>query len=184
MNITFDENEARRAISVLKPNGELFEIRFIPTTKNRYEIYSGYFTNADTLISELRKFAPRETGNLYFTLNEINQACYSRTQRDRFIRTSGSTSDNDIVGYQWLMIDFDPERPSDISASNDELEHAHLKAIAVYRYLAENGFTEPIAAISGNGYHLLYRINLAITGERRELVKRTLETLDFLLSDT
>ena len=184
MNFTFDENEVRRAIIVLKPDGELFEIRFIPTTKNRYEIYSGYFTSADTLISELRKFTPRETGNLYFTLNEINQACYSRTQRDRFIKTNGSTSDNDIVGYQWLMIDFDPERPSDTSSSANELEAAHLKAIAVYRYLAENGFTEPIVAISGNGYHLLYPINLAATDERRELVKRVLETLDFLFSDT
>ena len=184
MKFIFDEQEIRKAVAVLKPNGELFEIRYIPTTKNRYEIYSGYFTNADTLISELSHFEPRERGNLYFTLNKINQACYSRTQRDRFIKTSGSTSDSDIVGYQWLMIDFDPERPSDTSASNDELEAAHHKAIAVYRYLAENGFTEPIVAISGNGYHLLYRINLAATDERRELVKRVLETLDFLFSDT
>ena len=184
MKFIFDEQEIRKAVAVLKPNGELFEIRYIPTTKNRYEIYSGYFTNADTLISELSRFEPRERGNLYFTLNKINQACYSRTQRDRFIKTSGSTSDSDIVGYQWLMIDFDPERPSDTSASNDELEAAHHKAIAVYRYLANNGFTEPIVAISGNGYHLLYRINLAATDERRELVKRVLETLDFLFSDT
>ena len=184
MRFVFDEQEIRKAVAVLKPNGELFEIRYIPTTKNRYEIYSGYFTSADTLINELSRFEPREQGNLYFTLNKINQACYSRTQRDRFIKTSGSTSDNDIVGYQWLMIDFDPERPSDTSSSNDELEAAHHKAISVYRYLAENGFSEPLVAISGNGYHLLYRINLAVTDERRELVKRVLETLDFLFSDT
>ena len=47
----FDENEVRKTISVLKPDGQLFEVRIIGNKVT----YSGYFKNADTLVAGLKK---------------------------------------------------------------------------------------------------------------------------------
>ena len=45
-----NESEIRKAIAVMKPDNELFEIRVIGKNKR---IYSGYFKGADGLIREL-----------------------------------------------------------------------------------------------------------------------------------
>ena len=61
---------------------------------------------------------------------------------------------------RWLLIDVDPERPSGISATDAEKAAAQKKAREIYRFLKERGWPEPVVADSGNGYHLLYRIDL------------------------
>ena len=48
--MAINENEIRRAVEVLHPNGELFEIRAIDGKWNA----SGYFTSADALIEQLK----------------------------------------------------------------------------------------------------------------------------------
>lgn len=178
----FDGNEIRKAVNILKPNGELFEIRFIGSSGRLN--YSGYFTSADTLVRELSRLNPNENGNFYITLNNINSACYSRQQRDVFVKNCKvTTSDNDIFGYEWLMLDFDPKRPSGTSSSNTELEIAHQKAVRVYKYLNERGFNQPVVAVSGNGYHLLYSIRMQNTTENSRLIENTLKTLNTLFGE-
>lgn len=181
--LIINEKEIKRAVSLLKPDNGLFEIRFIGNSGRLN--FSGYFTNADRLIECLKRLAPSEPGNVYIALNAINTACYSRSQHDCFVKNpKTTTSDNDITAYNWLMLDFDPTRPSGTSSSNDELEIAHQKARKVYEYLKDKGFHEPIKAMSGNGYHLLYKIDLENNEEHRELIKRVLETLDTFFSDS
>ena len=51
-NDFINESEIRKTIGLLKPNNELFEVRIIYSEKKNY---SGYFTDAETLISELKK---------------------------------------------------------------------------------------------------------------------------------
>lgn len=178
----FDETELRQAVNILKPDNQLFEIRFIGNSGKLN--FSGYFTSADTLVRELFKLNPSESGNVYITLNNINSACYSRQQRDIFVKNCKvTTSDNDIFGYDWLMLDFDPKRPSGTSSSDAELEIAHQKAVQVYKYLNQCGFNQPIVAVSGNGYHLLYKIRMQNTTENSRLIENTLKTLNTLFSE-
>ena len=55
-----------------------------------------------------------------FVLNAIDEACYSREQCERLIdNVKNSTSDNDIINRDWLLIDVDPKRATGVSASND-----------------------------------------------------------------
>src|SRR5204862_4412008 len=61
---------------------------------------------------------------------------------------------------RWLLLDVDADRPSGISASDSEKEGAHKKACEIYDYLKGRGWPSPVAADSGNGYHLLYRVDL------------------------
>ena len=175
-----DEQEIKKTISVMKPDGQLFEVRVIYGTA---PALSGYFTDADTLIDNLKRINHRDC-NVYITLNQINHACYSRTQRNEFYRSpKTSTKDNEIDGYDWLMIDLDPDRVTGVSSSAEELQAAHNLGNKIYVALKNLGFEKPICADSGNGVHLLYRISLENNPERTALVKRCLQALDMLFSD-
>ena len=178
----FNEQELRKNLHILKPDGELFEIRFIGNSGKLN--FSGYFTDTDILIERMKNLSTTEQGNFYITLNKINSACYSRQQKDIFVKNCKiTTSDNDIDEYEWLLLDFDPKRPSGISSSQDQLEYAHQSALKVYAYLKEYGFPEPIVSLSGNGYHLLYRVELAKTPDNIKLIENTLKSLDMLFSN-
>ena len=180
INNYIDEREIKRAITTLKAPGELFEIRIIEGKT----IYSGYFKSADKAIEEIAK--QRLTGkNVFITLNEIKPACYSRAQHDCLIKVfrEPTTGDKEITRYEWLLIDLDPERPAGISSTNEELEAAKEKAATVYKWLSEKGFKKPLAGMSGNGCHLLYKIDLENTSENAGIVENALKALDVLFSD-
>lgn len=173
-----DMDKIKNALSILKPNGQLFEIRILKGKS----IISGYFTDVNVLAEEFQKVDLRDA-NVFYTLNMIDPDCYSRKQRDHFLQEKTTTSDPDIIGYQWMLVDLDPIRKTGISSTNAELIKAHDKAKDVVNYLRDIGFSAPVMALSGNGIHLLYPINLANNPENAELVSKCLKALDFLFSD-
>lgn len=171
----YNEAEIRQAIKVLKPNHELFEVRIIGKG-NRKRIISGYFTDADTLIKQFDTIDPRGV-NTYITINKVNEDCYAREQHDCFRQTDASTHDHEIDSYEWFFIDLDPERVTEVSSSDAELEEARVLAEKVYQYMKDLGFKEPIRAMSGNGHHLLYKIDFPNTEENKALLERCLANL-------
>ena len=179
----FNPDEIRKTIHALKPSGELFEVRCLESSGNR--IYSGYFHDTDTLIDALCRLNSGES-NIYITLNEVKEECYSREQRDKFIQSNSSkkptTSDIDIIGYDWLFIDADPVRPSGTSSSDEQLQKAKAIGNKVYIFMKNLGFNEPVTAMSGNGIHLLYRIQLLNNDGNKALIKKCLEALDMYFS--
>ena len=80
-------------------------------------------------------------------------------------------------------MDFDPARPSEISATIKEKEAAFKRAKEVRAYLKAEGWPEPVISDSGNGFHFLYRVGLPNDQESRELVKGVLEALAFRFDD-
>ena len=174
----FDESEIRKAISILKPEGELFEIRIISGNKKQ-KPYVGYFKSADVLIGELRKQNLKGC-NVYITLQKVKDACYSREQKDVFVQGASTTSDNDIEGYEWLMIDLDPDRPSGVSSTKEELQKAKDLGNKIYTFLSDMGFEKPFTGFSGNGVHLLYKVMIANTKDREALIKNCLNALNLL----
>ena len=176
-NGLINETELRKAITQLKPNGELFEVRIMGSSKP----ISGYFRNADTLIKALDTVDLRNT-NVYITLNQPMDALYSRQQADRLLAVKNTTSDKEIEVLNWLFVDLDPERPAGISSTNAELKESMELAQKVYVYLKGLGFEEPVKAFSGNGYHLLYRIGLVNNEDNVKLIKRCLRALAAMFS--
>lgn len=173
-----NEREIRKSIAIMKPDNQLFEVRIIYDSK---AMFSGYFRNADALIrafDEVRNFS---NCNIYITLNSLNDACYDRVQKDRFEKNAkATTSDNDVIGYDWLMIDLDPNRPTGTSASNDQIQMAKDKGNEIFQFMRNLGFSQPLFGFSGNGVHLLYRIKLKNTLENKQLVEKSLKTLNML----
>lgn len=167
-----DETQIRYSFELLKKENELIEVRAITSRSN----FSGYFKSIDNLISELPKYS---NGNVYFVMNEISDACYSREQTERFIeKAKNTTSDNDIIFRDWLLIDVDPKRPSGVSATDEEKGKAKQVVNNVYTFFRDLGFGEPIICDSGNGFHLLYKIRLENTDQNKMLIMVVLQVLD------
>lgn len=141
---------------------------------------SGYFrADSPNIIDQLRRFPDR---TFYQTLNSVNPACYSRGQREVLLPyPKETTSDKDIRGFGWILIDADPVRPSGVSATDEEKEKAHQISREIYRQLKALGFCEPIVADSGNGYHLLYRIKAELSS--KDVIADFLKVLDLWFSN-
>lgn len=170
-----DETEVRKALSIFKPNNQLFEIRILQGKK----VISGYFKDPNVFFDCVNTVDFRNT-NVYFSLGYLEDALYSRSQRDVLRQNVQTTSDKEIDGYQWFFVDLDPVRPAGVSSSDKELAIAKEKAQAVAEYLDNIGFEEPVKAISGNGYHLLYYIKLRNTPDNVALVEACLKVLSEL----
>lgn len=180
-----NEGQIRKWWQLFNPQGKLVEIRLLGKAA-----YSGYFRDIDTLIAQLRPLLDHNNYQYYgamqayFTLNEINDALYSREQHDTFVKKPKSTTnDGDITRRRMVLIDLDPSRAAGISASDDEFEKAHLKAVDVFRYLIGAGFKEPIITKSGNGWHVYLPCDMPNDEEHNELVKRFLQSLSKMFSD-
>lgn len=164
----------RNAIDTIKPDG-LIEVRSF--SGNR--VISGYFKNRENLMTQLAKY-PNET--FYIVMNSIDEACYSREQCEKLVeKPKSTTSDKEITRINWMLIDVDPIRASGVSATDEEKKHAGDVINKVYEYLRSEGFPKPVCADSGNGYHLLYKVDL-IPGDS-EVIKDVLKVLDMYFSD-
>lgn len=162
-------------LSLLHEPDAIIEIRSIdpkPTV-------SGYFrADSPRIAAELAKYPNR---TFYQSLNPVKSGCYARAQHERLVeRPKETTSDNDIIGFQWILIDADPVRPSGVSASAEEKEAAHAVAGKTMKRLMATGFSEPIVADSGNGYHLLFKVH--ISTDDRQVVADFLSVLDMWFS--
>lgn len=171
-----DPDGIHKAIEVLQKPGSVFEVRVVGASAGRKDIFSGYFRDADTVLTELDKIDIRGK-NIYITLGEVKEECFARSQSEHFERNPSTTADNEIESYRWLFVDLDPVRPTGISASDEEVQKAKLLSFEVLAYLQDLGFAEPVRGMSGNGYHLLYRIDIRNDPEGRRLIERCLKVL-------
>lgn len=173
-----NEFTLRQWYDIFKDNNELVEIRIMdPVTKGTY---SGYFTDIETILREIRKY---ERCNIYFTLNVIDSACYSREQRDRiFTKPKSTTSDKDIIGRKWCLIDIDVEKPSDTNSTEEEKELAKSVVNSVYKFLRDEGFEQPVICDSANGFHLCFKQAMLANDKNNEIMKNFLRVLDMYFS--
>ncbi len=174
-----DIDEIYKWHKVFKRPDELFEIRIL----GKFQ-YSGYFKSVDKMIDAIKPYCELDDEQIYFTLNEINEACYGRQQCEKIVKSpKATTADGDITRRRWLLIDFDPKRATGVNSSDEELELAHKKAQNVFIYLRRCGFADPVICISGNGWHLLFRIDLPNDNETTELLKSFLQSLSVMFTD-
>ena len=168
ISTNIDQQKIIDALRLLKPDGRLFEIRILQGKQT----ISGYFTDGEKLLKELNKISLKGA-NVFYTLNQIDDSCYSREQHDCFRQCKVTTSDADIVAYNWMLVDLDPVRRTGISSTAAELTEAYCRGLKIAEYLRELGFSAPVMACSGNGIHLLYQVNLANNKDNISLIERT-----------
>jgi hypothetical protein len=170
----------KQAINLLIRPGDVHELR-VPKA-GKLKTVSGYFDDPEKLAQAIVELSGVAEG-VYITLNPVNPTLLARTNNRWKGYSETLTGDGDIVERLWLLVDIDPQRPAGISSTDIEKVAARTKAREVRAYLLERGWPLPIAADSGNGYHLRYRIKLPNNSESTQLVKDCLNALSAKFSD-
>jgi hypothetical protein len=173
MTLRSDPAEIARAMNVLFEAGDTVEMR-VPKTE-REGCVSGYFTDHGTLAKCLA--ARNSDTAVYVTLNPVKPALLARAANHIKSRAKVTTSDQDIEHRRWLLVDCDPVRPAEISSSEVEHEAALERARDIRMVLSEENWPAPVLADSGNGAHLLYRIDLPNDDATTKLIEAVLKAL-------
>ncbi len=87
--------------------------------------------------------------NIYATLNPLKEG----------LSQNHSASDTDVICRRRLLVDIDRDHGKEHPATDEEVEAAGLLAERIRDYLTELGWPQPIRVMSGNGHHLVYRLN-------------------------
>lgn len=158
-----DREELLRACSVLFDPAHSVELRGLPSGQS--------FVRPGDRPDELIECASRLASDrgVYWCLNPVSIP----PGADRAARVG------DIVKRRWLLVDIDPVRPADSSATALEKVAAQTLMAAVLDWLTVRGWPAPVVVDSGNGWHLLYRIDLPndTAGVSHSLLRRFLKAL-------
>jgi len=168
-------DDIRSGLSLFLTPGGVIEIR-VPNVGGKKRTDAGYFDDLDAAVAAANTYSGTAPA-VYVTLNPCNPALLARAKNRMEEFAGATTADPDIVRRRWLLIDCDPTRPSGISSTDVEQLSAVAMAYQIQNYLATLGFPAGIIASSGNGGHLLYRIDLPNDAEALALIKRCLDAL-------
>lgn len=174
-----DKSEIYKWWKLFKDEKDLVEVRILGK-----KAFSGYYKSIDKLIADIERFDNDPDEQIYYTLNYVNDGCYGRAQNEKLVVSPKSTTtDGDIIGRKFILIDLDPKRTSNVNSSDTELYLARKKAAEIYKFLLANGFNEPIVCCSGNGFHINVPCRIGVSEETDNLIKRFLLALSMLFSD-
>lgn len=160
-----DQVTELRAVGVSTPNF------------HRSHVEAGFFDYAH--LDTLAAAALRLTGcakAVYITINPLHPDLLARRCNRVDVAENGTlAADANVLRRRWMLIDADPVRLADISSTDAEKAAAWEVVQAVRTYLDDMGCPEPVVSDSGNGYHLLYRVDLP--ADDGGLVRRVLQSL-------
>jgi hypothetical protein len=165
------------ALRLILAPGQVTELRAldaVTATDRRPHVEAGYFDDQEKLARAAASISHAK--GIYFVPNPVNPALLARAvNKVRPASKGESTQDGDILCRRWLLIDTDPVRPSGISSNDEEHAAALRRAKEIAAALTAEGWPVPIVADSGNGGHLIYRIDLP--ADDGGLVHRCLDAL-------
>jgi len=170
-----DLPEIRRALTVLYQPGDLVELRALDVGG---KTVAGYFDDHSKLAEAAAKLSGSAAG-VYVVLNELTPALLARSANRITIGPKNLTQDKDIIRRRYLPIDVDARRPSGISSTDAEHDAAIQVAGKIKEYLVGLGFPADAIIIgdSGNGAHLLVRVDLPNDEASTNLIKTCLDAL-------
>ena len=169
--------------AILAP-GQVAELRVMGVAGRQTHTAAGWFNDPEELVRAACVEDSREALGVYLTLNPLHEGCLARSPNRLAYGVRSTSSDRDVTARCWLPIDIDPVRPQGVSSTEAEVEAAVSKAREVIDLLEKkHGYPPGVRAHSGNGIHLLYRVDLPADDDAKELVAAFLRGLDSLFSD-
>jgi hypothetical protein len=166
-------------LRVLIAEDQVTELRALNVQRGRERphVESGFFDGQH--LREMAEAAFDLTDaakGVYFTMNPLKPDILARrANRVDYANDGELAGDKDVIGRRWLLIDADPVRDPFISATDPEKQAALETLRTIRADLAAQGWSPPILGDSGNGGHLLYRIDLP--ADDGGLVQRILQAL-------
>lgn len=177
-----DKSEhTRQQLDFLFNDGDVFEVCLLGIKNPRSKLWgdefaggkpvSGYFNDKEKAVAVIQEAEETvKPVGIYLTVNPCRKELLARAS-NRLMPTKVRTSDADIERIENFFIDLDPKRATGISASVDEMAFALELVYRVRQDLA--GFGRCMTALSGNGYHLIFKAN----GANPDDIKAFLENL-------
>lgn len=177
-----DKVEILSTLAALHCPQDVIELRVLP--KGRKATHSGYFDSEHwELLADYASQYSAQGASVYITLNPVDPQLLNRYANRIETNPQATTNDTQVTHRRWLLIDLDPVRPSGTSATESQVEAAMTKAIEIQEYLQALEWPSPVMAMSGNGFHLLYAVNLPNDEDTKALLKATLQTLGHRFDD-
>jgi len=160
-HVTSDLSEVEHAIRLFMDPAAGMEIRVLPGGRSMIRPWGD--------IAALAAFVEKQSDykGVYYTINPVLKGTGS----------SGAASNSDILNRRWLMIDVDPvkaEGAIDLSATDGEHDLARMLANRIVSDMIGRGWPLPVVIDSGNGWHLMYRIDLPNDELSRTLCREAL----------
>lgn len=168
-----NRNELAKAWDVLRKDKPLVVMSFKPAL-------IGVFTDKECLDSALNKKAIK---SVYTPLNKVKKASLEKLPVNEFdvMTSGGGISAKDIKELSYFFVDIDvvglQQDGKKRNATDEEHEEARDVAMRAKEFLVKMNFPEPIMVDSGNGYHLLFPVELSATQEHEKLFKKALKAL-------
>ena len=146
-------------------------------TRNQY-YRADQYQDLELAVSRLESH-PEIYGGIYWIMNPLPQEFLARNQgrRTPFLTRVAAADATNVLRREWMLIDCDPDRQPDCSATDSERFRAHQLAADVALNLQTFGFRGVVEGDSGNGCHLLVPIDLPNDEAAGILVKSFLEGL-------
>lgn len=162
-------DDAKRFLDQLWQPGDVRELR-IPKYNAFKSTASGYFTTPEQLAAAVGAWDRK--ANVYVTLNPVQDNLVARAHNRVNPRAEYITGDGEAKRRTSFFLDADPDRPSGVSSADTEWEHAKEVFDRACTFLQAEGWPEPLLAMSGNGYYVLYCTSLANDTPSTALVDR------------
>jgi hypothetical protein len=171
-----DKGAILSALDAMFAPEDVIELRAFP--KGKKGVSAGYFDGAHKgALAEEAVRLNSAGAAVYVTLNKIDPQLLARCYNRVGDYAKATVTDKDVGRRRWLLIDFDPVRPADTSATDVQVAAAIERARAAYHTLKAEGWPRPLVGESGNGMHLLYALDLPNDTESTALVKGALAGL-------
>src|SRR5436190_6965815 len=106
----------QNALTILREPGSVSELRILVHTGRTL---SGYYEDQEKMAQDAARMSGKHPG-VYMTLNPVNPDLKGRAYNRLQDYAKQTTADTDILHRIWLPCDFDPVRPSGVSATEQE----------------------------------------------------------------
>ncbi len=168
-----------RTVKLVWVPDAVLEVRALHVPGRDGGTWAGWFDDADAAVHAIEVLDRRRPKGVYVTLNPVRHDLLARRANriGRVDRDMALTADSDVLARRWLGLDFDPERASGISSTDEEHGRALERAAQAASWLRGRGWPEPTQGDSGNGGHLLYPVELPNDPAAAALVKGGLEAV-------
>ena len=144
-------------------DNRLVEVRCLSAAKYTW---AGLYDDQDALVRDVRQVNDGRFKGIYALLNRPLPV----KATNRLTPAIHTTRNQDIARITRLPFDFDPAR-HEPNSDDAELAEAHEQAQRLVNVLGARGFPEPLIAMSGNGWHVQYRVDLPADGETVRLLR-------------
>ncbi len=157
-----DRAEVLRALSILMDPDQTFELRGVqPGVGAHSRICKGQ----DLPAAVQAAWELSDHPGLYFSLNPLRHDL------------TDSARVKDVLCRRWLLVDIDTIRPDGQNATDTEKAESSKVVGCILDYTASIGWPFPVVCDSGNGWHLLFRVDLPNDKLSQQLAKAILAEL-------